>query len=996
MNTPHAFVRSGRGQRFAALFSLCLSFLFVTASALAAGGSITGRVINATTGKVLQDATVTVVGTTASAQTGADGTYTIDNVPPGVVSVKASYPGIADEVASVTVPQSGPVQSDFNLNSGVITLDNFVVNGVFEGQAAAIARQEKSLIVKNVVATEAWGNVSNGDMGTFLQRLPGVVGEYGGSAVDMILVRGMAANFTTISVDGSRLAVSNSSSTRTQVVSALPADAIESVEVIKTPTADMDADSLGGVVNMKTRSGYDRTGRTISLNGSANYNETFGKHADPAHGKYILPRFSADYSEIFSVFGGKNNLAVSFTAAHEDVAQVLASFRLRFQGNWDYIAGHSILRYPVEEITNEYFTNKRDDANVRFDYKFSKDNKIAFGYGYNHSTNHLDAVRPDWTASLTVDPSSTATLGVVTLDRIAAQRDIRDTGNTSHRFFVRGEHKLPGDFKLDWQADHSSSYVSQDRISAKPYTTVSTPYTIDRSADFAFPKITFTTAATPDKETFSSITRMNLDGAENYRNYEYVNTADINLKKEFATTIPVNLKTGFRIREDHRNYNRDDFNYTSFSGTQDYSKYADHSFNYPYMAGRYVAPTMIDVYGIYRDLGFVYQPQGGIGGRKELKYALNTGSTTTDYQTPANIESTVQNSLINDYRTTETIPAGYVQSEIKLTSQLATTLGLRYEQTRTEVTTRVTDLSKPTTEEKYGGWKELDGKYNNVYPNVQFRYEPMKRLVLRAAFSETIGRPELSNYTSSFQVDSTNQKLSFGNASIGPQHSKNFDLSAEYYFEPSGFVSVGVFEKQISDFIAGLSFQVKGNEFGLDLSQYVGWTGSTNANIGKGTVKGLEFSFAQRFTNLPGLLSGFGVAANGTWMQSTGDYGSTAIANATPPFNKTLPGFRPRTGNAGIFYMAGRFDVRLMLNYQSSYLSGLNTGDYSQSVFIGARHQFDMNLRFKLTSTTSLFFDVVNLTSQNRSRYWGQVSAERRYYTDMFPRQLNLGVQVRL
>jgi hypothetical protein len=184
-----------------------------------------------------------------------------------------------------------------------------------------------------------------------------------------------------------------------------------------------------------------------------------------------------------------------------------------------------------------------------------------------------------------------------------------------------------------------------------------------------------------------------------------------------------------------------------------------------------------------------------------------------------------------------------------------------------------------------------------------------------------------------------------------------------------------------------------GNEYGLNLTQYAGWIGSTRANTGKGEVEGMEFNYSQQFSFLPGLLRGFGVMANWTVLTSKGDY--NGILTTPLPFKNSLIGMRPHSGNFGLTYAYGRWDLRLMCNYASSYLVSLNTGDPSSSEFFGERKQWDGFVRFNLTRNFNLFLDAINLNEENRAHFQGLVRADRQAQTNLFPRTFTAGVQAR-
>ncbi len=261
---PRALATASKSLLLAAALAAGLSPAAAQTAPGAASGeragpaTLRGRVSNLATGASLEGAVVQIAGTDRTSATERDGTFVFTGVPAGPVTLKVTYPGLDDATTAVMVAGTGTTTQDFALTAEVYKMEAFAVTGLREGNAAAIARQEAALTVGNSVSTDAYGNIAKGDMGSFLQRLPGIVGEYGGSAVDAIMVRGLSPEFTSVMMDGTRTASANPDS-RSQLVSGLAAGSIESVEVIKTPTADMDADSLGGVVNLRTRSGFDRS-----------------------------------------------------------------------------------------------------------------------------------------------------------------------------------------------------------------------------------------------------------------------------------------------------------------------------------------------------------------------------------------------------------------------------------------------------------------------------------------------------------------------------------------------------------------------------------------------------------------------------------------------------------------------------------------------------------------------------------------------------------------
>ena len=965
-----------------ALAALSFTAVSIVHAQIMEGAVVQGRVANGATGSYLEGALVSVVGSDVNVYTERDGSFTLSRLKPGTVVLKVTYPGLDDAGATVSVASGASITRDFALTSRIYTLEGISVTASREGNAAAIARQESALTVGNSVSSDAYGNIAKGDMGSFLQRMPGVVGEYGGSAVDAISVRGLAPEFTTVTTDGARFAAANPDS-RSQLVSAIATGSIESVEVIKTPTADMDAESLGGVVNMRTRSGFDRTGRSIILNASASYNQTMGKYLDPAgSGRQYFPNFSADYSDVFMLFGRK--LGVSVTGGYQEVGDGLQTIRSSFATNWNY-SGPTVGR-QVLYADQEYHLNKRVAGQVKFDYKLSGVSSVSFTAGWTRFLNVMDQNRPQYTDNNTFDAvNSTSDYWIFTRASYRSGRDLRYTPNDTWNFNLSGKTAV-GEVKLAWALTYSDSFRPLDRMSATARSNNLFSFTYDRSKNKEFPTLTFGGATPPPSDPFTNMLSIAVTGTHEDAS-DILKSAKLDATRDFPQwRVPMKFKTGFRVRQQDRD--RDADSITGTLGAGNYSRYrvaVDHG----WIDGRYPATPIIDTKAVFRDIGFSYNP-AGLTARPAVQF--NYDATALPL-TNANLDTSVTNSLQNDYKTRETIPAAYVQSEVKLTRQLQLTAGLRVEQTRAAITSRLENTTATTPEGRFGVFRTVESDYINWFPNLQFRYEPLQHMIVRANYSTTIGRPRLSDLTGRFSVNDIGQSISFSNPSLKPQISSNYDLSVEYYFKPVGVVSVGVFRKDIKNYVAATSFRVVGNEFGLDLSPYVGWTGNSRINTGTAKVEGAEFNYSQQLSFLPSVFSGFGVMANWTILTSEGDY--NGVITTPLPFKNSLTGLRPRSGNAGVTYNYGRWDLRLMWNYADTYLSSLNAADPSSSEFIGRRGQFDFFARFKVTKNVNVFLDVINLAEENRGRYSGLYRDDRWAQTNLFPRSISAGIQAR-
>lgn len=968
-----------------AVFGLAALLLFSTGgfapridAAQLSEAMLRGRVSNIVTGKNLTGASVQIAGTNRIEHTDPDGTYELRHLPVGAISVTVTYPGLDSMTVAVDLRAGATTVQNFQLTSGIYVMQEFAVAGMREGNAAAISRQEQAISVVNVVSADAFGTIAKGNIGSFLQRVPGVAVTTGEVDIENIVLRGMAPDFTVINIDGT--AAASAFEGRSQVVGGIPSDFIESVELVKTPTADMSADSLGGTINLKTKSAFNRAGRVLSITAAVVYNETFGKKADPTHGEYLFPSFTLQYSDVFGVLGGKNNLGIVFSGNSEVFGLVRSTIFAEFQPNWDYKSPSRPRR--LRYTSHQFHRQERSGANARFDYKLSENSKIVFAAGFTRYVENMERIQPTFEDNVVVNfAKSTEDLWVFDRARYRAVRDLRYRPTETWRWNLQGDHELFG-WRAHWDLTYSKSERYDIRRGISALTQDDIAFTWDRT-NREFPTLTQTGGRSYTTNNFNNA-QVDVSGEHRYTTNEKTGVR-IDLKRRLeAGPLAATLKTGFQFRGDLRVEDRDRSNGGRAVGSN-FSAYVDQNFTFDWAGGRYPHSNILDTARFHQDAGYTYLP-GGVAGRPALKFAFNPAFATV------NVVNTVRDVLRDDFRAKETIPAGYLQVESRLVPQLRMTAGVRYEETDVAVRTASDIAAAATPEVRYGSYQNLKSGYKNWFPNLQFRYEPMKRILLRAAFSTTIGRPGIGDITESFVQDDSNHSIAFANPALKPQHSQNYDLSAEYFFEPVGVVSVGVFRKSITDFVTPISFSIEtGREMGLDLQDYVGWLGTTKANSGSARVEGVEFNYMQHFTFLPGLLKGFGAFFNWTALSTRGDYGT--LGNVKLPFKNALVAFVPQSGNAGLSYTYGRWDLRLQWNFADTFLSSLSTTDPSNSGFFGRRTQWDAFAKLRLTRRLQFFADAVNIGPSNRSNYRGRATEDRRSQTHHWATVVTAGLR---
>ena len=265
--TPSFFARG----RFAASVAVALFLVCLHPFAHAQPtGSISGRVQNEATGQYLNNARVTVKGTDVTAFTDETGTFRLAGLPAGAVTLEAFYSGLDPQQFTVELRAGQTVQRDINLTnkaayggrSDVVKLDPFVLSSskLTEGEALATNEQRFASNIKNVVATDAFGDVAEGNVAEFMKFLPGVTIEYSDASPNAVAVRGFDPNMTAVTMDGSQLAnASGSAANRSFLFTQVSINNTSRIEVTKVPTPANPADGISGTVNMVSKSAFERS-----------------------------------------------------------------------------------------------------------------------------------------------------------------------------------------------------------------------------------------------------------------------------------------------------------------------------------------------------------------------------------------------------------------------------------------------------------------------------------------------------------------------------------------------------------------------------------------------------------------------------------------------------------------------------------------------------------------------------------------------------------------
>ncbi|MGH1364196.1 MAG: TonB-dependent receptor [Calditrichia bacterium] len=214
-------------------------------------GNIDGRITDGD-GKALTGANVILQGANKGTATDLNGRYNINRVTAGSYTLEVSYIGYQTQTVEISISDGQTTTQDIQLSAAIFDVSEEVVWGIrAKGQAAALTRQKNAANIVNIVAADQMGRFPDGNASEAVQRVPGVALERDQGEGRYIQIRGGSALMSSITFNGERIPSPEDS--RQIALDAVPVDILESIEVAKAITPDMDADAIGGSVNLVTK-----------------------------------------------------------------------------------------------------------------------------------------------------------------------------------------------------------------------------------------------------------------------------------------------------------------------------------------------------------------------------------------------------------------------------------------------------------------------------------------------------------------------------------------------------------------------------------------------------------------------------------------------------------------------------------------------------------------------------------------------------------------------
>lgn len=950
-------------------------------------GIVQGRVFNAKTGSALRNVTVSVIGTPLTDVTDDDGGYRLSGIPAGPVRLKADYLGFAPLAAAVVVSGGQVAQQDFQLqlddvSQTAVKLDAFTVVADREMSAQAVALNERrhAANIKNVVAYDEYGDRSAENIGDFLRFLPGVGIDEPAQIAQSVTLRGLPALTTSIQVDGADVANARGNS-REQSLLDIPVGNVSRVEVTKVPTPDMPASSLGGSLNLVRKSGFESRvpvftyqayfildERDLSLKGGPR-----GPSND------LSPRYKQPSVEFSYLLPVNKTFALTFSASRTWRPKPMErGDYLDTQGDWNFNSGYQ--RLSTWQSLSQILYTWSGQAGA--DWKISPQDTLGANVQFRSISNNI--MRVNFVANYgagaagnrTFTQGSSAGTGSITQASGANQATGADTVHATLKYTHR-----EGDWKIEALGSFSTSKSFLDDIDDGHFNTADSTLTglvlrgdgLGATDDTIPTRYSATRAGAP----------VNLYDGNNYvigNPTSAQNTAQtdrlagrLDFSRDFSHPLSLALRAGVavdRAKRDRRSFLKT-WVFTPNGSTSAAARTAAN-FDVFDTAFNATAPT---IYG---------QPMGWISLTK--LYDLSRAHPAWFVLNPA-LEQ--QNLAGNSSFLTETVSSAYLRGDARFFDRrLLLTGGLRVERTNDTGLGLLNDPSAQYQKDAAGKLILSGGapvlittdalaraklryvergsraarSYADWYPSLHATFNLTDKLLVRAAYARTLGRPDFGNIVPGATLSEptvAQPTVTVNNTGLKPWTADNFDLSIESYQIKGGFGSVGVFQKNIKGFFGSATFDATPELLALyglpDDPLYLNYDLTTEINAGDARITGYEFAYNQALTFLPHWARGLQVFASATKLTLSG----STLADFT--------GYSPSNYAGGINFVRARFYVKFTVTYQgvtrgpfvaASAANGIPDGTYT---YQGKRLRYGLNAQYTFAKHFSLYASIANI-----------------------------------
>ena len=908
----------------------------------------------------------------------------------------SSAPAAAPQ-ATQAVPQAAAASSRAEVPFEEI--ENVEVVGTYSRslEQAVDIKRENIEFSDSIVATDV-ADFPEQNLAEALQRMPGVAIERNKGLGSKVNVRGLPSEYTHVSING--LATASGSGGREVEFDTFASEIIQRVTVQKSPSAADEEGGIAGSVQIATARPFDYDGRRLVVSAEGAYN-SISEETDP--------KFSFLASDIWGDFGA----LVSFSSAERTnrtdstsginfrpASRFLGASGTRGIQAADVLArdaGVIILDRTDTDQTNlivfqdkvgdRVYLNDQEKWGATASLQYQPDDRFSLTFdamlaGFDTTEDEYDAAAYSASSRSTLetiheyDATTLSEYGMVVL------RDVSYTA-TQHEFLSK-ERINETDYSqyslaLDWSGDTWGAHAMLGYSGA------------EKTLDYSNLKHV---AYAPSRTRWAGSSGETVPSA-NPNTIDMYNAPEAYLFEAYETTLEQVTDDKYAAQVDF-DKSLDLAFLPALRTVQFGARYTDKAKERDYGELKITGPAAGDTSWVntrtLADSPLQRISDIAPGGDYRMKN-LDWMQVSNDYAREAFRYAGFVTPFEDGqyYRVDEEVAALYAMADLEFdlgSVPLSLNAGARY------VDTAVLSSGYHQVQNPNGTTGYTDspvskkGAYDDLLPSLNMNAELSDGLLLRAAASETLIRPALTDIAYRRTASWNSFRFTDGNPDLQPTYAKQWEIGLEKYLDVGGLLAVSYFQKKIDGVVVNSLTGVVENvpvynangtlngNYDFDVYQPVNADGSYE-------VDGIELIAQVPLSLLHGSLQGFGINANYTMLDSS-LAGESDLGISTP-----MPGLAEKTYNFTVYYDNERFDARVAYNHKDEYVESIGYNMYP--IWRDAYGQLDVSIGYRVMDNVKISLKGINMTDEVTSGYTINPSFPTMY--ERSGRRISLGVR---
>lgn len=958
------------------------------------------------------------------------GGYKLLNIANGQHTVIISYIGYKTVEKTITISNSQVLKMDVILYGEAGTgLKDVVVTGSTGSALKALNLQKNSNRIVNIISADQIGRFPDPNIGDALKRVPGIYVQLDQGEASLVSVRGTDPSKSTININGTNM--SGTGNDRSVNINAVPADMVQTVEVTKAITPDMDGDAIGGVINLITRrapytkllsltggTGYSFMIKKPMANGNIVFgnrylkNKKLGVMASASYYRQFLGSntHASDWGDTKWVDGNTYFMPKYLSMEQILIERIRQSYTIGL--DYKFNEKHTIVltgiyndykdwrqRYTlkVDDIGADYPTNWKRSAG--YERGTIKGNKVK-----DSNKDLKDDVTGEYYVDLNNDPfhpiydpelERHVNGGVNSRNGAEIDQKIMNLG-------LEGQH-IFGKIKVEWKGSYMKN--RSDNPNARNLELESE---MEKTAqmDYTNPRFVKAAGGTGIDNVLQNLVgrpTSNSDTVDTWYADSYNGLDKISFTRQYLAQLDITVPLWegkfaniIKFGGKYRGMTKENtiLNQVVWKPGIDPARKAEYD--------QKVASGQTVNIEDYRDWKGFWTGYGNNMQNVSRSIFPNSryevgGTVTTEWVSHQNVSyyGNTNNfvkhqdrteALAGNYSGAEGITAGYLMSTQNLGNKLSLIGGLRFEHSTLKYEGYNYNKRLDAIEEKVTSKSD----FLDFMPAFHVKYNPGKNSVFRFAYTRTISRPAYGDIAPKLNISIRDKTISEGNPALKPTLSNNLDLLGEYYTGGTGLISGGVYFKNITSYTVIKRDEVRFSQiqdFVMTPAELAAKGGVTTATITDykryyDPLKNNDELLARTKPVNAGTANLLGMELA---FQRKLSFLPKPFSNLSMYANYThnwiftkegepkLPGTATDILNLSIAYEVSRFNIRASFNNTSSFTT--TTGSLANGkgdIYYDKVYYLDANVNYFITKKWVIYANANNLLNQAQRRYMWQ------------------------